>query len=576
MDVINKQFGQIRDLFVGMTPGSRLISGLLLGLLCVSLAFLVVGSVSPDAKDSKFTYLFDGRRFSQTEMQSSEGAFGKAGLSGHDWIAGKLRVPAGQQSKFAAAILENKSISNVGDVLQNTVDNLSPIESGKMMDLKMMQSRASNLQKTIAQFSGLYDAAITVNERLDRDPKFYDKKKVFSASVTVWPLEANQLDTTMLAAITRTVKSGLGITNLDDISIINGRVTQVAKGTEEGMMGGPKSFAEATIEQQHVWEKAIRDLFPDIPGLIVKTSVALTDIMSQNERVVEHGEKPTEILSRQQSTNFEFTGADRASRPGYVAQWNSPEVDPNRNATITGDKKSEKTKTVESTNALNGAEIDRTRAPFVPKTVSASIRIPLKYIKALWEKNNSLNAAAPADPNAAAPAGPTALELANIEIEIRKRIKESVANLIGDLRDMKNPDATSHVNVDVYPDDAPIVPEIFKAGFMTWLSEEWKTLSLLAIVFAGLALLWGITRPRPSEPIVIYEAPEMSAEMAAAISKSDAQEDEEKPVYNRVLEPFNKAMRSLQQEVSDLVVENPEAAASVIRQWIGNVAAAER
>jgi flagellar biosynthesis/type III secretory pathway M-ring protein FliF/YscJ len=87
-------------------------------------------------------------------------------------------------------------------------------------------------------------------------------------------------------------------------------------------------------------------------------------------------------------------------------------------------------------------------------------------------------------------------------------------------------------------------------------------------VAASLGVLWVATRPQKPEPSIIYEAPEMPE---VDLGPDDDDEEGVEGAAKRSLEPFSKSMRSLQEEVSELVTENPDAAASVIRQWIGRV-----
>jgi flagellar biosynthesis/type III secretory pathway M-ring protein FliF/YscJ len=105
----------------------------------------------------------------------------------------------------------------------------------------------------------------------------------------------------------------------------------------------------------------------------------------------------------------------------------------------------------------------------------------------------------------------------------------------------------------------------------------------MGLVLGGLCVLWTITRPVKPPQIVIYEAPEVPMEVieakaqakaeaeAAAIAAEAAAREEE---IDRTLEPFG-SIRSIRDEIAELVAENPEAAAAVLRQWIGNVALTE-
>ncbi len=116
-----------------------------------------------------------------------------------------------------------------------------------------------------------------------------------------------------------------------------------------------------------------------------------------------------------------------------------------------------------------------------------------------------------------------------------------------------------------------------------WLMQNWQNLSLMGLVLCGLCVLWSVTKPAKPEPIVIYEAPEIPMEVieAKAALKAEAEaaaaaaeEDDEE--LSRTLDGFDKSIRSLQDEIAELIEENPDAAAAVLRQWIGNAVLVEK
>ena len=55
MDFLNQAFAQFKDLFDGMTPGSRITAGLLLTVVLVSLGYLFTHAVPGSS-----VYLLDG------------------------------------------------------------------------------------------------------------------------------------------------------------------------------------------------------------------------------------------------------------------------------------------------------------------------------------------------------------------------------------------------------------------------------------------------------------------------------------------------------------------------------------
>src|SRR5262245_51459886 len=101
MDFLNKSLAQLSDLFRSMTPGARLVAGLLLAAVVVSMGYLFQHSASgPDA------FLFGGKALSDGELTNAESAIAQAGLSGAERDGNRLKVPAGQEWKYLAAVAD--------------------------------------------------------------------------------------------------------------------------------------------------------------------------------------------------------------------------------------------------------------------------------------------------------------------------------------------------------------------------------------------------------------------------------------------------------------------------------------
>ncbi len=93
MDFLNKAYGQLGELFKGMTPGSRITAGMLLIMIVVSLTYLFVFQANTADK-----FLFDGREFAQSELSAMEEAFAVANLSDYDIVGDQVRIPGASRS----------------------------------------------------------------------------------------------------------------------------------------------------------------------------------------------------------------------------------------------------------------------------------------------------------------------------------------------------------------------------------------------------------------------------------------------------------------------------------------------
>ena len=125
MDFLNKSLAQVSELFRSMTPGARITAGLLLAVVVVSMGYLFhQGASGPDA------YLFGGEPLSDGQLTRAEAAIAKAGLSDYQREGNRIRVPAGQQAKYLAAVADAGALPpNFDTILENALDKSGPWES---------------------------------------------------------------------------------------------------------------------------------------------------------------------------------------------------------------------------------------------------------------------------------------------------------------------------------------------------------------------------------------------------------------------------------------------------------------
>ena len=201
------------------------------------------------------------------------------------------------------------------------------------------------------------------------------------------------------------------------------------------------------------------------------------------------------------------------------------------------------------------------RAGLVPKLVAASISIPSSYFAKVWKERNS---AAKGDKDKA----PDPNDLKKIEEETKKSIESTVTTLL--TLDAKIPPVvtvTSFLDLPSATIEKPSTAET--AG--TWLAGNWQTLAMLFVGIGSLLFLRGMVRATPSQPTQ-SAAQEATAE-AAALKIADVGEDEnDEPSSSKPRRRFRISGPNLREELADLVKEDPDTAANILRNWIGDAA----
>jgi len=571
MDYVKQLYAQLRDLFLSMTPGNRIIASLLAAVLVVSLGYLLVGSVKTESTpEGKYVYLYDDREFEGDEKSSVESALAKDGLHAHDWIGNKLRVPKKLSAKYGATIAMANALIPRYNNRKTTVEGTSPWESGKAMENKKEQATARDLADAITLLPDIATAQVFPNSRREYNRKMLQFQWIPSVSVVVKAKTNKPLSDDAVVAIAGAVAPAFGVVDYKEIKIIDSKNQKTYNGLGQEQGGSGTSYGRAQAQYQERFKDQIYNLFPMIHGLQVETSVELTQKINENVFMVQHDD-PTVIHSHVRGTDFEKTDADRYGRPGQIPQMSRPLIDSTANISAQA-KTKEVTHENETSNALQGKEDRYEMIPLVPQKVVASLQVPRSYIMGLWLKKNTKKGETPQEP--------TEEQLDAESVLVLDNMKKQVEHLLRLYRDPKNPEC---VAITDYPDD-PEEETVLTAWekFQCWLVDNWQTLGLMGLVLAGLGVLWLITRPEKPEPIVIYEAPEVPLELLEARARAEAEavaaaaeEELDDDGMPRTLEPF-KSMLSLQEEIAELIEQNPEAATAVLRQWIGTVVLAER
>jgi flagellar M-ring protein FliF len=202
-------------------------------------------------------------------------------------------------------------------------------------------------------------------------------------------------------------------------------------------------------------------------------------------------------------------------------------------------------------------------ARLIPKKVTASIGIPTSYYAEVWRQRNPQPADKPAKP-------PEAAELATIETEIKERLKETVRNLLPDFDKGTNP--YPHIVVESYTDlpRMPAAPPALAATATTWLADNWQTLAVVGVGLVSLLMLRSMVGA-PARPALAVAATNQSAQPRLAAQEQATEDDEPEPA--RTLKTrFTMTGPDLKAELQEIVKENPDAAATILRSWIGEAA----
>jgi flagellar M-ring protein FliF len=558
MDVLNKALAQLGELFRSMSPGARMTAGLLLAVVVVSLAYLFNHQIS--AGDN---YLLGGQAFSAHELPAMEAAFGKANLSGYSIDGNRVRIPAGQQAAYMGALADNGALpAHFGDFLTEATMKVSPFTSRPQQEEMIKIAKQKELALVIRSMQGIENAAVHYDTQ--KKPGF-QKGAVTTASVSVKPQGTRTLDESQVPMIRHLVAGAIAGLSPESVTVVdlNGRTYSagnrgdgIGSALEDPYLARMKSY-------QTTYESQIMNALSYVPGITVTANVVLTKELRHREEKDTYDPKQTAIVnSREETTNSTSkSSSSGGGRPGLEAQGSS-----NQSARLTGGGGGggpESTEERTSNEVQSVTSRDRQQTDFAgmtPERVTVSIGVPSTYFENIWRQRN------PTTPGQPAPQmDKQALE--QIQRDESDKIRASVSQIIPLPTPATDPASLVTVTTfsHVQPAELPAPPMTQQAFAL--VDSYGSTAGIGLLVVFSLLMLRSMLRQQPA-PGGPEATPAESTIRLAQTEEPEPSASASKP-KNRLKRHLGSGP-SLRDELAEIVREDPDAAASILRGWIGN------
>jgi len=547
MDSAKKAYAQLAQAVQSMTPGARVASLLLVGLVVLCLGYL---ARRPSTAD---TFLLGGEPFGTSQLTAMEAAFAKAGLKTYEIQSNRVQVPRAEQSAYMAALADAGALPpDFGKYLEKAINSPSPFMSKAEREAMIKVALQNELRLIIRSMKGIENASVLYDVEA-RQP--FGQERVATASVSVKPVGSQPLDEERIPLLRHMVASSIAGLRPENVTVtdLNGRLYSGGVESDGAGLGGDVySNRKKTYERDWV-EKITKAI--GIPGAVVTANVELDLEREHEETEVTYDQPPGNPNPAPAADGDHVPSADRdhptagaeGDRFGSLARLIAPAVDgfghrpsratPNRSKRIT-------------------------QQGMTPKRVTVTVGIPSSHYEKVWHEKH------PARPGAAE-REPDELELAAIEASETQRARQVAERLlpVSDSTQESSPRVvvTSFQNIGS-PVPAPPSVSGWPESAAVWLSQY--GIALAAIVLAGCGLLTLrslIHAPRFAAAAVPSPPPPVETDAVETREFDDVQEHLAGAHWNRGVE-----RASLREELADLVRDDPDAAVSVLRSWIGN------
>lgn len=556
MDFLNQALTQLTDLFKSMTPGARIASALLLAVVVISLAYLFqAGVTGPDA------YLMGGAHFSASELPAMEAAFAKAGLSAYSVDGTQVRVPRGQQSAYMAALADAGALpKDFGDYLMPAVTDSNPFLTGEQRRQMIKAAKQKELSEIIRNMPGIEKAAVMYDVESKSGLR---REKVYTASVMVKPAGSLPLDESRVPMIRHLVAGAVAGLNPNSVTVVdqNGRAYS-AHSSLPGMAAGDDAYFERQRRWQQWVEESVRQSLTYVPEVTVTASVELDKEIEHVVRTTkpDDPQKAVPIVVRDETKTSTEERGGPAGRPGLEAQG------PNQAAALAGGSNAGNKSSLESTNnetqnVVGQSEQKIAMHPLTPKKISVAVGIPDSYFKQIWHQQNPT------------PAGqekpePESAALDKIVETVTAQIRTHVARVV--LSPEKEDLAETEMNVTVtkfahlQKDELP-GPSVATTA-LGWFGDNYQPLGLAGLAVVSLLMIRSMVRSLPAAPAPAVA--EGTIAMNQTFSAGGENSDAGAAAAGRLKRRTDNGP-SLQEELTEIIREDPDAAAKILKSWIG-------
>jgi len=570
MNFINKLLQDAKTLFVGMTPQARLLSVLLAAAILVSAGFLMNGGSGSTAKSE---YLFDGRTFNEQEMARFSVAFSAAGLKDWDSVGDRIKIPEASRAEYYKAISDaNVMPDTMFGPMDDAMKSNSLLEPNKVTEAKHLNAKLKSISAAIESMPGIQQAFVSYDEKREG----FSSTRQKTASIAVMPKGGIPLTLEQKRSIMNWVQKSMAGLKASDIALLDLSTSQTTMGEDDPNTLEQERFYAVKKRQEDDLRRRSLELLKDYGDVRLDVNVELDPTLMEETSKMSFDPKPTTIQSSTSKKDEDSQKVSTQGRPGT-----EPNAISNRSASLTTPDQSSKSKeTLENVKLVAGNTVTNIKkAGLQVKYATIAVSIPASYYRKAY-----IVAQKARDPGFdETKAAPTEKDIEGL----RQKVETSVKKLLGALIQTSVPgeDNLPRVTVDKYIDFP--VDEITGPTFaylaLNWLQDSWQTLMLGAIALAAIFSLKGFVAAGNKANNEDFERGfNLPIDEAADIDLSGLAGDELGLANDGDLDEqgganspprFKTTGGDIKNDLTAMVRENPDAAATLLRNWISGASA---
>jgi flagellar biosynthesis/type III secretory pathway M-ring protein FliF/YscJ len=554
MDFVKLQAQKIKQQLAGLTPSQRMLAGALAVIMVMTLLWWSRYAATSEMEDLLAQDL-------SAEDVSRIGMLLDAHKIPRQLNGSRMQVPAERRIEAVGLItfeqIGPRDTSAGFDEIISKMD--SPWNTDKKQEVMFNRAKEATLAQFMREWPGVRDARVVINNAARR--AFGEASVAPSATVNLKMKNVGDKPGKKLidAAANTLVGAVSGMTRSKVTVIVDGASYSVQD--NDGGGAGSDTWMDIVKDHEHYFTQKILDHFNRIDGLMVSVTV---DPKMQQSQIEKETYDKAKTFSKETQIDEKTDDSNTTSRAGAEPGINPNTGGANQPSSVGGGGgagASGEGTTTNSTQNITKLQIfpsvvrEWIRSPAgASVVVGASIGVPRSHFVRIFKAIN---------PTAKDPDDTTLQPLVDAElIKIRDQVTGCISQTPLD-----------KVKVDSYYDYLPASESLAQPALATSvplaITNHLKEIALGALALVSLFMVSMMVRKAAPAPIIAPK-PERATPNASLAAETIAAEASEGMQSMDGMEVDDDSVRTQQMigQVSSMVKENPDGAASLVKRWL--------
>lgn len=543
MEFIKQAWAQIQEHLKSLNIRDKMLFAMILAVMILSIWMLLGNSSKPE-----LVALID-QDIPAGEVATIQNCLDSWGES-YTASGNRLMVKRQDRDRLIARLQMSKALpQDMREGWNKLILESNMWQSSKDRDRRWQLAMEQRLASVIAEMDDVRDAKVMINP--GSKPRLNGPNTDPSASVYLGTRSGRKPEKSLVIAVADMIAGAVD-------GLLPARVNVIANGASYHTPDADSASSSDLLDTRVAWEKFYVDKITQslgIPSVLVGVNV---DLATEQVRTLEHKYGP-EALSKERTRENNSNRADRSGEPG---------VRPNTGQSVENSSTNEeKTSETESETEYGGlrdtTQVEKTSLPGQVKSVRATINVPNSYFVRVYQQQSGKTDK------------PTAPQLEEVFRTYQKEIRAKVLPMIGA---GGNADDDKLVEVSRYFDDIVLGEKVAEAssgigGLSGSLVDYAKPAGLAVLALVSVMMVLMMMRKAAAEVVVSRaEAEEESFEPAPVLDAGGAPVGEaaqtEGVLQGVEVDEETVRVRKMSEQVATLVKEDPDAAATLVKQWI--------